>query len=197
MIIKGLICLALGYLTGCFSISYFISKAKGFDIRDKGSHNAGASNMALILGMKYGVITALVDILKAFLIYYLCLYLFKDVRLAKLAGAAAVIGHMFPFYMGFRGGKGFACFIGLIYAVSFKLGLFETLIIAIMVLSTKYMVAGTFSMTTTSCLYFFIVKDFYFAFILLILVIIIFYKHKQNIINLKNGDEPKITDAKK
>ena len=115
-----LICLAIGYAFGLFQTAYFYGKAHGIDIRQHGSGNSGTTNALRVLGTKAGLIVLLGDCLKCTLavvivrllfgkshgdiIYLLCLY----------AGAGAVLGHNFPFYMGFKGGKGIAATAGLI-----------------------------------------------------------------------------------
>ena len=99
--------LIIGYFFGCINFSYIVSRIKGFDIRKFGSGNAGASNVVIVIGKKAGLFVALVDIFKAFLAYKLAQYLFPDAYLngvsyaGMIAGVGAVLGHIFPFYLGF------------------------------------------------------------------------------------------------
>lgn len=118
-----IICLALGYLLGNFQTAYFYGKAHGIDIREHGSGNAGTTNTLRVLGTGAGVIVLLGDIAKCILalvltrvffgstypemIYLLCMY----------AAAGAILGHNFPFYLGFKGGKGIAATAGLILSL--------------------------------------------------------------------------------
>ena len=117
---ERVICLFIGYVFGLFQTAYFYGKTKGIDIRKYGSGNAGTTNALRVLGTKAGLIVLAGDCLKCIIavcitralfstghpenIYLLCLY----------TGAGAVIGHNFPFYMGFKGGKGIAATAGLI-----------------------------------------------------------------------------------
>lgn len=120
---ERIICLLIGYLFGLFQTAYFYGKAHGIDIRQHGSGNSGTTNTLRVLGTKAGLIVFAGDCLKCVaavvivrlifggnhpdMIYLLCLY----------AGAGTILGHDFPFYMGFKGGKGIASTAGLIIAL--------------------------------------------------------------------------------
>ncbi|OGN01711.1 MAG: hypothetical protein A3I26_01690 [Candidatus Yanofskybacteria bacterium RIFCSPLOWO2_02_FULL_43_10] len=115
--------LVLGYLVGSLSPGYFFGRlVKGIDIRDYKYHNTGATNTYFIVGPVYGIIAGLFDFLKTPAVYYLSLnWLSPDT--AILVGLAGVAGHIAPFYLGFRGGRGVAslaglCFIALFYTRS-------------------------------------------------------------------------------
>lgn len=117
---ERIVCLLIGHAFGLFQTSYFYGKAHGIDIRQYGSGNAGTTNALRVLGIKAGMIVLAGDCLKCIaavvivrllfgeshpdMIYLLCLY----------AGAGAILGHNYPFYMGFKGGKGIAATAGLI-----------------------------------------------------------------------------------
>ena len=117
---ERVICLGIGYIFGLFQSAYFYGKAHGIDIRQHGSGNAGTTNTLRVLGTKAGLIVFAGDCLKCMaavwltrlifvgshpeMIYLLCLY----------AGAGAILGHNYPFYMGFKGGKGIAATAGMI-----------------------------------------------------------------------------------
>lgn len=186
-----LITTLIGYALGCFNIAYIISKAKGFDIRDTGTGNAGASNMKIALGWKYGVITALSDILKSFLAVCICRCLFPGNRIIEfLAGGMAVIGHIFPFYLKFRGGKGFASYLGMVLAINWKLCLFLMVMTAIITWFTNYIVLGTFFTITFTLLYHIYMKEpVEVILILFILAAIIFWKHRANIVRMIRHEE--------
>ena len=104
-IMKYLICVLIGYLIGSINPSYIISKLCGGDIREKGSGNAGASNALIVYGKLIGVFCALFDIGKAFFAVWLMRSAFSDLPLVfALTAVACILGHVFPFYMRFRGG---------------------------------------------------------------------------------------------
>ena len=112
---EAMLSLLLGYMMGSVNPSVMICKMKGIDIRKEGNGNPGASNTVVVLGTKWGILVAVLDILKAFAAVRLAAFLFPDVALAgALAGAASILGHMYSIWMGFRGGKGLACLIGAI-----------------------------------------------------------------------------------
>lgn len=115
--------LAVGYVFGMFQTGYFYGKKKGIDIRTKGSGNAGTTNTLRTLGVKAGLITFAGDLFKAIFAVLLIKFIFQGqypdgVKVLELyAGFGAVLGHNFPFYLKFKGGKGIACTSGMILAV--------------------------------------------------------------------------------
>ncbi len=115
--------LLFGYLIGSLSPGYFFGRlVRGIDIRNYRNHNTGATNTYFIVGPVYGVIAGLFDFLKTPAVYYLSLQ-WLDPNMAILVGLAGVVGHIAPFYLGFRGGRGAAslaglCFIALFYTRS-------------------------------------------------------------------------------
>lgn len=103
-----LLILLIGYLLGCSNMAVYLAAAQNVDLRSGGSGNPGASNALILMGWRAGLLAGAHDIAKAVLAVLLCRLLFPAVPLAgALSGAACVVGHMFPFYMRFHGGKGF------------------------------------------------------------------------------------------
>lgn len=112
---KTAVCLIVGYLFGSLSPAALLAKIKNTDMRKKGTGNLGATNAMMLFGKGYGLFVMLFDILKAFCASKVAKLLFPLFSLAGLlAGAAAVVGHIFPFYLNFQGGKGLAAFGGMI-----------------------------------------------------------------------------------
>ena len=115
-----LICLVIGYVCGLFQTAYIYGKSKGIDIREKGSGNAGTTNTLRGFGAKAGLIVLLGDVLKCavacLIARYFIVPMFPDEKylLILYAAAGAILGHDFPFYMNFKGGKGIAATAGLI-----------------------------------------------------------------------------------
>ena len=115
-----LICLLIGYVCGLFQTAYIYGKSKGIDIREKGSGNAGTTNTLRVFGAKAGLIVLLGDVLKCavacLIARYFIVPMFPDEKylLILYAAAGAILGHDFPFYMNFKGGKGIAATAGLI-----------------------------------------------------------------------------------
>lgn len=111
-------CVLLGYGIGCLSPAALISKIKNKDLRREGTGNLGATNTMLTFGKGYGALVMLFDIVKSFIAVRLARRLFPSFSVAGiLAGSFAVVGHVFPFYMKFKGGKGLASYGGMILAL--------------------------------------------------------------------------------
>ena len=102
----------LGYSLGCINPAYILARIKGFDIHEKGSGNAGASNALITMGKLRGFFCAAFDIAKAALAVLLARLLFPNVDTFAVSASCAILGHIFPFYLRFRGGKGLACLCG-------------------------------------------------------------------------------------
>ena len=181
----------MGYLFGCSNLAFFLGKAKGFDIRDYGSNNAGASNATVTMGLKIGVIVALHDILKAFAAAFLAALLFPSIPgAAAVAGVAAVLGHIFPFYLRFQGGKGFASFLGLTLALDWRFFLAIVMIVALITFISDYIVPGTLATITLFPLYL-IIRHVGILIIGIVCIasVVILLKHLVNIKRLICGEE--------
>ena len=122
MIAERLISLAVGYVFGLFQTAFFYGKAHGIDIREHGSGNSGTTNALRVLGKKAGLIVLLGDCLKAMIAIFLIRAIFGNLHpemkwlLALYTGAGVILGHNYPFYMNFKGGKGIAATGGMVLA---------------------------------------------------------------------------------
>ena len=118
---ERLICIVIGYIFGLIQSGYLYGKANHMDIRQYGSGNAGSTNVLRVMGKKAGAIVFLGDFFKAVFAMAVCRLLFKgnaDVDLLALyAGLGVTLGHNFPFYLKFKGGKGIACMAGIMTAM--------------------------------------------------------------------------------
>lgn len=185
------ITILLSYLLGSSSMAFYLSKIKSVDVRQNGSGNLGASNTTALLGWGAGVLVAVHDIGKAVLAVVLAKHLFPDlVYIGIVAGVACVLGHIFPFYLGFRGGKGFASFWGMTLALNWKLALMVGILAIIVTLVTDYIALAT---TMTA-----VVVPVYTAFefhnlvpllIMLIATLVMIWKHWENYIRIFKGEE--------
>ena len=118
---ERIVSLAIGYVFGLFQTSFFYGKMKGIDIREHGSGNAGTTNTLRTLGTKAGIIVFVCDLLKCMIASWVVRLIFHAegdmfYLLAIYGAAGAILGHNFPFYLQFKGGKGIACTAGLIGA---------------------------------------------------------------------------------
>lgn len=202
MAVNIIICIVMGYLFGSFSTAYIIGKFNKVDIREYGSGNAGTTNAFRTLGKKAGILTFLGDFLKALLVVFLVKFLiFRDVEYIKLlelvCGFGCVLGHNFPVWLHFHGGKGIAVTGGVFVAVDPWILPVGIPVFAILVLATKYVSLGSLAISVlfpiwiairfngvpcypavvgVACLY----------------MISAFFQHRQNIKRLLNGTENKI-----
>lgn len=180
-----------GYLLGSVNPAYFIAKIKNTDIRNHGSGNLGASNATALFGWKIGVAIALNDIIKALAAVYLAKWLFPDtVYVGAVAGIAAVLGHIFPFYLGFKGGKGFASFIGMTIGLNWKLALVIAIAIILITYITDYIVFGTLTTIISVPICLAIINRSIVVFLIIgIGSAVIVYKHWENYVRIYHGTE--------
>jgi glycerol-3-phosphate acyltransferase PlsY len=145
--------LIISYLFGAIHGSKVAQFFSGVNIKNEGLKNSGASNAAIVLGMKYGILVALIDILKGVIViigtrYFMQHFaLFSDVEqdlLLYLAGASVILGHNFPIYTRFKGGKGTASIIGILFAIYWPLGLTGLLLLIGTTFLTDYLLIGVF-----------------------------------------------------
>ncbi len=181
----------LGYLLGCSSMAWYIGKWKKTDIRTAGSGNLGASNATVLFGWGAGVAVALHDIGKAALAVWLGRLLFPEIPFGgAVAGAACVLGHIFPVFLGFRGGKGLASFFGLALALDWKLGVILFVLISMMTLITDYISLGALSSIVVAPAYLALVDgEPVTAAIVSAASVVMFLKHWENILRIARGEE--------
>lgn len=149
IVVSRIICLAIGYLLGMFQTGYFYGKAHNIDIRQHGSGNAGTTNTLRTLGWKAGAVTFIGDLAKAMIAILIAWILFRNkypdaVKVLEMyAGLGAVLGHNFPFYLGFKGGKGIACTAGFILAVFLPIAPICLILFILAVALTRYVSLGS------------------------------------------------------
>ena len=179
------------YLLGCSNMALYISRIKKVDPRAGGSGNLGASNATALMGWRVGIVVAIHDIGKATLAVILARALFPDlVYIGATAGVACVLGHIFPFYLKFRGGKGFASYIGMTLALNSKLALVIMALVLLVTVITDYIVVGTTLTILSVAVYLgFAEHSILLALILCIATVVILYKHRMNYVRIYNGTE--------
>jgi len=192
---NAILCAAMGYLLGSINPAYIFGKLRGFDIRARGSGNAGATNVTLIMGKAAGLLCALLDILKSFFAYRIARLLFPATAfVGVLAGCACILGHIFPVWMGFAGGKGLACIGGLILAYNGKLFLLLLALEIVLALVTNYICV----MALSICIIFPVIYavqtgDMIGTLLLLTLIPVVYYKHMPNIRRIIAGKEARVS----
>lgn len=209
------ICLLIGYAFGLIQTGYIYGKMKGVDIRKEGSGNAGSTNALRTMGIKAGLVTLLGDCFKCVFavvtVYLIYGKTYADIfpLLAMYAGMGAVLGHNYPFYLNFKGGKGIAATAGLILSTTnvwmVLICLFAFLgIVAV----TRYVSLGSLAVVIIYLIEVVVygqmggfgVKPPYLYEmygIAAFLMLSAFYKHKANIVRLMNGTENKVSIGKK
>ena len=205
---ERIICLLIGYVFGLFQTAYIYGKLHGIDIRNYGSGNAGTTNTMRVLGTKAGLIVLLGDILKCILAIVVTGFLFNDnypdmIYLLKIyAATGAILGHNFPFYLHFKGGKGIAATAGLILAfhpyfipvgvVLFFGTFFTTHYVSLgsLLVYAGFMIElvvlgqlGIFNMCQEHLIEMYIIAA--------LLTVMAYYKHRENIMRLIKGEERK------
>lgn len=196
----GYLIIILGaYLLGSSNLALYLFKWKKVDARNNGSGNLGASNATVLLGWPAGIAVAIHDIGKAAVSVILARILFPNLEYAgAAAGVACVLGHIFPFYLKFRGGKGFASYLGMTLALNWKFALVILVLVGIAMVVTDYIVAGTTLTILSTPVYMGIIThNLILALILCIATAVIIYKHRDNYVRIWNGTEIGLRSAAK
>lgn len=189
-----------GYLLGCSNMAFYLEKMTKKSIRGGGSGNLGASNTVIRLGWMAGLLVGIHDIGKALLVVYLARWLLPQWEYAAgAAGIACVLGHIFPFYLKFKGGKGFASYVGVIFALDWRIALAIIVMIFVVTLITDYIVAATMMTTISAPISLGLHQGkWILALILCIGSAVILYRHRENLVRIfVTGDEIGLRSASK
>jgi len=191
--IKLLFLIVFGYLLGSVPFSYLIPKAKGIDIRKVGSGNVGGTNVIRAMGLKFGLLASILDLSKAIIPVYLATrFLLFDWQIALVA-ITPVLGHIFPVWLGFKGGKGVSSTIGvLLVLLGWKHFLILILIWVIVIVIFQIMSVASLLMLSLLPLflaYFSYPMPYYF--LVIALAVLIWWAHRENLQRIKEGVEPK------
>lgn len=184
------------YLVGSSNMSYYISKIKKVDIKNKGSKNLGASNTVILVGWRAGVLVGLHDIAKGVAAVLIANAVFDLPYIGAVAGVSCVLGHIFPFYLKFKGGKGFAAYIGMSFALNWKLAALLAVVIIAAMLVSDYMVVGTtLTVVLVPTVFGIAERSYILPLILLVATAVILIKHRDNFARLIRGEEFKLIKA--
>lgn len=188
---RYLVVILMGYLLGCSNMAYWISLYKKVDMRGNGTGNLGASNAAVLLGWGAGVIVALHDGAKAFFSVLLAKLLFPELEYAgAIAGVACVLGHIYPFYLNFKGGKGLASLVGMAIALDWRVALAVFALLVVVTLVTDFIALGTISVSVATPVGMWITtRNWMIPLILCVTTVVMIYKHMDNIKRIRNKTE--------
>ncbi len=195
----------IAYLIGSINFSVILSKKMaGFDVRDKGSGNAGTTNMLRSVGKKAAAITLICDILKGVVSILIAIAfgkIFKDANsalLVQIAGVAVILGHTFPIFFKFKGGKGVATSLGVLIMSNWQIGLICLVFALILILLTQMVSVGSIAAAVLyPVLTLFIPQNYIvpgnYLIYSIILAIIIIFNHRENVKRLLSGTENRIS----
>jgi glycerol-3-phosphate acyltransferase PlsY len=188
-----ILALVLGYFLGNISASFIVGKlTKNIDIRKFGSGNAGATNTLRVLGLKAGLLVFFVDILKGVAAVLIGRLVAGDAG-GMIAGAASVAGHIWPVFLGFKGGKGVATSFGILVVMFPVISLILFVVSASLVTITRFMSLGSITAAALlPILLLFFGYDWQFIIFGLALASLVVYLHKGNITRLLAGKENKL-----
>jgi acyl phosphate:glycerol-3-phosphate acyltransferase len=186
------------YFIGAIPTGVILAKAfAGRDIRQEGSGNIGATNVTRVLGKKVGALTLVGDLLKGFIPVWAGSHLVSSVEVVCLMGLAAFLGHLFPVYLKFKGGKGVATALGVFLYLSPIVILIEVIIFAFAVGVWKYVSLGSLiAAAAMPVLLLMIAFPKPIVLLSIVFALLIFIKHKANIQRLLNGTENKFGNKK-
>ena len=180
----------VGYLLGTSSMAFYLSIMTKKDVRKSGSGNLGASNTMALLGWKAAVLVGAHDIGKAWLAVLLAKWIFPNVAYAgAVAGVASVIGHIFPFYLKFKGGKGLASYIGLTAGLDIRLALVIVVVVLGIMILTDYIALGALAMVVIVPVVSLFSQGWILALILCAATVVMIFKHIENLVRIFRGEE--------
>jgi len=206
-----LICVLLGYIIGCIQTAYIVGRVSGIDIREHGSGNAGSSNILRVLGKKQAAMVFVADVVKAMAAYVIASIIFEgngtfvyggygytNILPGLYAGLGAVLGHSFPFYLKFKGGKGVACILGVILSINFVMALTIYAVGTIVIIYKKYISAASLSMCLVLPFFLYLYRFGVESIIVSgMLAALCFYLHRGNIQRILDGTERVISFNRK
>ena len=194
----------IAYLIGSISFSViFTKKLAGFDVREKGSKSAGSTNV-LRTGKKVAILTLICDILKGIVAVLLSVYIGNKSNynhpeiLVQIAALFVAIGHTFPIFFKFKGGKGVATSLGVLMLINWKLGLILLIYALVLIILTRMVSLGSIAASILLPILTIFISDNYLVpgnyFIFTVLIaIFVCYNHRENIKRLMNGNENRIS----
>ncbi len=195
--------LVIGYCFGCFSTAYVVGKANHIDIRSYGSGNAGTTNAMRTLGKKAGIITYIGDVLKAVIPILLARFLVLSGNpdsdlICLILGLGVVIGHNYPVWLKFKGGKGIAVTSGVFIAVVPQIAVFALILFVLIAVISKYISLASICAILFAGTWMMIFYDFSVAYVVVIAgyIVLALWQHRANIVRLLHGTENKIGQHK-
>lgn len=205
---ERILCLAMGYVFGLFQTGYIYGKAHGIDIRQYGSGNSGSTNALRVLGPKAGLTVFLGDFLKTVIPCTLVRFLFRSqpeylYAYMVYTGFGVILGHNFPCYLKFKGGKGIAATAGIMFSLDWRLTAICLAAFVLIVAVTRYVSLGSLVVSTIFLVWNVIMGHmgayglsaaayYEFAAVSFVIAAMAFWRHRANIVRLSQGTENKV-----
>ena len=189
------VCLITGYLFGSFPTGYVIGRLHHMDIRDSGSGNSGTTNALRTMGKMAGLLTFVGDVAKTMIPMLIVRAVLQDNEefasfMGLIVGFGAVLGHNFPCWLKFKGGKGFASFLGMSLGIHWKYFIVIGICIIVITLVTKYIVLATMATVISYPIYlFYDTRNWIIFAMITVLSLIIIFKHYKNLVRIAKGEE--------
>ena len=208
MVVAGIIVAIIAYLIGSINSAVLISKKMaGFDVREKGSGNAGSTNVLRSVGKKAAIITLVCDVLKGVVAVLVAalIGLIPDLDasvLVQIAGVAVIIGHTFPIFFGFKGGKGVATSLGVLLVTNWNIGLVCLVFALVLMAFTRIVSLGSIAAAILfPILVILMHSDAYivegdYRFFAMMLAVLVIFNHRTNVQRLLKGTENKLDFSK-
>ena len=205
---ERLVCLAVGYLFGIFQTGYIYGRVHGIDIRKYGSGNSGSTNALRVMGKKAGLTVFLGDFLKTVIPCMAVRFVFKDqpdyayVYMLYI-GLGVILGHNYPFYLHFKGGKGIAATAGIILSIDWRLTVLCLAVFVLIVAVTRYVSLGSLVVSVILLAWniymgrcgaysLSAISSIEYSAVTVVIAAMAFWRHRANIVRLIHGNENKI-----
>lgn len=200
--------LLIGYLLGGVQSAILVGRLKGIDIREQGSGNAGTTNTIRVMGKKFGAVVLVIDILKAVLAIWIAKLIFGQnheeakILIELYSGIGAILGHSYPLFFGFKGGKGIATTAGTLIGIDIRLFLIAALLFLICFGITRIVSMSSLLMTASVPIIIIVAYSgtgsigIEAMILALMITVFTFYRHRANIQRLIDGTEAKLTSKK-
>ncbi len=200
--------LLIGYLLGGVQSAILVGRLKGIDIREQGSGNAGTTNTIRVMGKKFGAVVLVIDILKAVLAIWIAKLIFgpsheeAKILIELYSGIGAILGHSYPLFFGFKGGKGIATTAGTLIGIDIRLFLIAALLFLICFGITRIVSMSSLLMTASVPIIIIVAYSgtgsigIEAMILALMITVFTFYRHRANIQRLIDGTEAKLTSKK-
>ena len=188
--------IVIGYLLGSVPVGFILGLRSGIDVRESGSGNVGATNVARVVGKRQGILTLIADTAKGFLPVILAMQLGARLPATILVGTAAFLGHLYPIFLKFKGGKGVATALGIFLALAPMATLVLVVLFGVTVLTSRIVsLSSILTALASPILFWFLAYPPWVVGMAAFIALAITCRHQKNIRRIMNGSEPRFRSA--